>query len=426
MKQKGFTLIELLAVIVILAIIALIATPIILGIIKNSKEQSIMRSAELYIDAVEQAIVRKNLEVEYNPQECIIVGGQLNCAGKTLEVQIEGEVPEDYTIIKLKNGKAISGSKLIFKQAEVNINDKGEMKIDPITKNETITPQEGPEHLAKKNVRAVTTPTTGIVPIIDSNGNIVSGSEFKIKVSDNIKDANGEIIEYTFFVLSNDGDYVNLIAQQNITPDGKFTSEPQDGDEWYISGSFTSTNQQGPLKAYEYLSNATNNWTNIPIIQDFYNEDEGFKEDINACGYQSIKTELDKQTGKYITTITPRSQSTITYENMKSRLPYYNEIIENTDCKESETGSCPIWMVNYLFSNSSSEEYYNHLNHKVGSSGKNFAFWTLSTACNDSYQNVYYVIYLGRLQSVQTTNVASGVRPVITILKSDLLRVMNK
>ena len=59
--NKGFTLIELLAVIVILAIIALIATPIILGIIKDSKEESNNRSAELYIDAVEQAIVRNNL-----------------------------------------------------------------------------------------------------------------------------------------------------------------------------------------------------------------------------------------------------------------------------------------------------------------------------------------------------------------------------
>ena len=61
MKEKGFTLIELLAVIVILAIIALIATPIILGIIKDSKEESNKRSAELYIDAVEQAMARKNL-----------------------------------------------------------------------------------------------------------------------------------------------------------------------------------------------------------------------------------------------------------------------------------------------------------------------------------------------------------------------------
>ena len=33
MRKSGFTLIELLAVIVILAIIALIATPIILGIV---------------------------------------------------------------------------------------------------------------------------------------------------------------------------------------------------------------------------------------------------------------------------------------------------------------------------------------------------------------------------------------------------------
>ena len=34
-KNKGFTLVELLAVIVILALIALIATPIILNVIKN-------------------------------------------------------------------------------------------------------------------------------------------------------------------------------------------------------------------------------------------------------------------------------------------------------------------------------------------------------------------------------------------------------
>ena len=38
--KKEFTLIELLAVIVILAIIALIATPIILGIINDAKRES--------------------------------------------------------------------------------------------------------------------------------------------------------------------------------------------------------------------------------------------------------------------------------------------------------------------------------------------------------------------------------------------------
>ncbi len=38
MKQKGFTLIELLAVIVILAVIALIATPLIMGVITDAKK----------------------------------------------------------------------------------------------------------------------------------------------------------------------------------------------------------------------------------------------------------------------------------------------------------------------------------------------------------------------------------------------------
>ena len=37
-KNKGFTLVELLAVIVILALIALIATPIILNVINDAKK----------------------------------------------------------------------------------------------------------------------------------------------------------------------------------------------------------------------------------------------------------------------------------------------------------------------------------------------------------------------------------------------------
>ena len=54
-RNKGFTLIELLAVIVILAIIALIATPIVLGIINDSKESSRKISASYIVNAVEQS-----------------------------------------------------------------------------------------------------------------------------------------------------------------------------------------------------------------------------------------------------------------------------------------------------------------------------------------------------------------------------------
>lgn len=62
MKNKGFTLIELLAVIVILAIIALIATPIILNIIDDSRTATKQRSVDMYRKAVENAVSNYLLE----------------------------------------------------------------------------------------------------------------------------------------------------------------------------------------------------------------------------------------------------------------------------------------------------------------------------------------------------------------------------
>jgi type IV pilus assembly protein PilA len=55
-NNKGFTLIELLAVIVVLAVIALIATPIILGIINDARESANARSVEDYAKAIETTV----------------------------------------------------------------------------------------------------------------------------------------------------------------------------------------------------------------------------------------------------------------------------------------------------------------------------------------------------------------------------------
>ena len=62
--KKGFTLIELLAVIVILAVIALIATPMIMGVIDEAREGAARSSAYAYIHAVENEIA---IQLTLNP-----------------------------------------------------------------------------------------------------------------------------------------------------------------------------------------------------------------------------------------------------------------------------------------------------------------------------------------------------------------------
>src|SRR5574344_1529054 len=53
--KKAFQLIELLAVIIILAVIALIATPIVLNVVDNAKESARKSSVAGYADAVKLA-----------------------------------------------------------------------------------------------------------------------------------------------------------------------------------------------------------------------------------------------------------------------------------------------------------------------------------------------------------------------------------
>lgn len=62
MNKKGFTLIELLAVIVILAIIALIVTPVISNIITSAKQAANARSVEGYAKDIQYAIITAAFE----------------------------------------------------------------------------------------------------------------------------------------------------------------------------------------------------------------------------------------------------------------------------------------------------------------------------------------------------------------------------
>ena len=58
--RKGFTLIELLAVIVVLAILALVVTPIVLNIVENAQQGSDERSLEQYAKVMQTSFYEEN------------------------------------------------------------------------------------------------------------------------------------------------------------------------------------------------------------------------------------------------------------------------------------------------------------------------------------------------------------------------------
>ena len=84
-KKIGFTLIELLAVIIVLAIIALIATPIIFNVIENAKIKSLENSCYGLIDAVRTKYAEGLLNLNK------ITNGNVN------ELTVSGEKPIDGT-----------------------------------------------------------------------------------------------------------------------------------------------------------------------------------------------------------------------------------------------------------------------------------------------------------------------------------------
>ena len=125
MKRKGFTLIELLAVIVILAIIALIATPTILGVIEKARKGATEQSALGYIDAIE-----KQVAINQVKGENLITDGTHDVP--ISDVTVKGETPTKgwVTIEKgiVTNYSFVIGKYVVTKDEKV---EKGE---EPATK----------------------------------------------------------------------------------------------------------------------------------------------------------------------------------------------------------------------------------------------------------------------------------------------------
>ena len=98
MKKKAFTLIELLAVIIILAVIALIATPIVLDVINDARKSAYNSSARMIIAGANNYYAESMLDSTKTG-----IDGKTNVFDKVVQ-NMQGEMPESGEIYINKQG----------------------------------------------------------------------------------------------------------------------------------------------------------------------------------------------------------------------------------------------------------------------------------------------------------------------------------
>ena len=366
--KRGFTLIELLAVIVILAIITLIATPIVLNIINETKESADLRSVEFYMDAVEQAIMKAQLNGKqmggtYNISEdgsLCLIDSECTDANKII-VEVKGDVPNSGSI-DIENG-TIKDIFIELNEKTIGKNGSGEIIYD----------------LSSTLCKRV----EGLAMEI--------GSKYQCKVKEDMEE--GFEDGYYFYVLSIEDDSVNLIMDRNLIDPEQWDDSYTWNDDFVDNPDYS--NVYGPRSAFGSLHYATEDWINVPnIIMDY--EDENI--DINTLkkgnqyGYGKIITENN------VTKITMKD-GTITngdgYTNLKARLPRFDEVTA-VGCSTT-SGSCPSWLLDNLSSYSN-------------------GYWLLASDATDSanaFTVCSYTKSLNRYPFDSTFDVGS--RPVISI-----------
>ena len=124
-NEKGFTLVELLAVIVILSIIALIATPIVMGYVNDARKKAaetstngIITSIELgYTQASEDGDIPEQITIEFNDNDFTVKNSADNTNVDSLKskILIKGDKPTEGTItvnsgiITIEKGLKLNG-----------------------------------------------------------------------------------------------------------------------------------------------------------------------------------------------------------------------------------------------------------------------------------------------------------------------------
>ena len=403
MKKKGFTLIELLAVIVVLAIIALIATPIVMNTIKNAKKGSAERGAENYIDAVETAIATSKLDNKDVADGTYQITNDGNlCRDKSAScsdedkifIEMNGEKPKSGSIV-IKNGQVTTDSSMTIGDYTVSYN--------PTTKKYEATENSNTPQPTK-------TYTNGEVVYF----NVTTGE----KCSDYTESQSNIGVKegcMKFYAFNDDGgDTVNLILDHNTTAMLEWVSQTD-----YVAAGGTESdygdygkNDKGPITLLAQLKNDTSSWKGTITPANYTMDQTGQKSNAKyTIDYSDYKARLI--TANEIAEITGNT----TYDEKTASSEFYfdtNINSESDTCKRGNTTGCKYgWLYDRTNTECTMDGCLNNSNQAT------YGYWTASS--HTDYSNSAINVAPGFLSNWEVCHIDFyGVRPVITVAKSNL------
>ena len=266
MRRKGFTLIELLAVIVILAIIALIATPTILGVIEKSKRGAAEQSALGYVDAVE-----KQVAINQVKNENLINDGTYNVP--MTGITVKGEAPTKGWL-KIEKGMVtnysfVIGKYVVTKGSEI-------VKGDEPTKSDEEVTKTGPtQELAKEN------DTYKAIVYLDPTDLTKSCDASNSVSTTGIKEGCMK-----WYAYSDDGTNYNMILNHNTTAEVAWNSIGSNSEMKEIKESFEEDTKNWKVNARlitaDEIAKITGN-TNWTSTSDWFCLDTNQLDNTNYC-----------------------------------------------------------------------------------------------------------------------------------------------
>ena len=408
--KKGFTLIELLAVIVILAIVAIIATPIILNIIEDSRKQAVKSSAELYVDGLTKQIASKNMINEFNPSSCTISNGNVTCDNTPFDYQTNGDKPTSGSI-SFNNG-VVTGYTLTISGYIVTKNQNGVSitKVGSVVFNGTIeTAVEGATYIAIVYMDPTDLSTTCSAQLAAQNLN-----DKPLTTPTGIKSGCMK-----FYLYDDSGSTYKLILDHNTTASIGWISE----DEFIAAGgtseeygNFDTSNvstMPEPATFNAQLASDTEGWVGNPrlITADEIAHIVGADTALNWNSNKTFVTENEFSNGATEVSWFYLDGTGSTYATWQNDSNSYGPIVDYYN------SSSYAWLYDYT---NDCENYgclfqdynlYDGLN--VG------GYWTSTTSINNYGVPLKYEIsYSGLYSDIELSSY--GIRPVVEIPKSTL------